>query len=158
MFFVGNYSCIWWIFQKFHTDNGSKKESFNGLEPLMKWFSKFRDIEHQYEWKKKLKDSLLSYYFSHFINITIKFHTIMILIQYFTMTLEVISFQRSLETKLEEIWKNQWCVSDIKIIQTSRKSNYFTFIMFDTLKLSGFSSSLDNFNVRHKLLIFPYLL
>ena len=79
------------------------------------WWNGFRNLgilninTNEKKKKKKLKDSLLSYYFSHFINIMIKYHAIMILFQ---MTLKVISFERSLETKLEEIWKNWWCVSN----------------------------------------------
>eukprot|EP00493_Phyllostaurus_siculus_P020244 UN20569 len=63
------------------------------------------------------------------------------------MTLQIASFQRSLEPKLVEIWKNYWHVSDIKIIQTTRKSNFFSFIRPYKGKVVGFSNSLNDFSV-----------
>ena len=71
--------------------------------------------------------------------------------------LDVGSRRRSSETKLEEIRKNEWCVSDMKIIQTTRKSSYFAFITAYKGKVTGFSSSLDDFSVRHNPLVFSYL-
>jgi len=61
--------------------------------------------------------------------------------------LKVVSFHWSLELKLLEKWKKYWCVSDIKIIQTIRKSIHLDFIMFFTMKLSTFLNILSNSNV-----------
>eukprot|EP00493_Phyllostaurus_siculus_P028054 UN28402 len=49
-----------------------------------------------------------------------------------------------------------YSMSDIKIIQTSRKFTYFAFIRPYKDKVSEFSSSLDDFNVQHMPLFFPY--
>ena len=38
---------------------------------------------------------------------------------------ESCEFSTKLESKLLEIWKNNWHVSDSKIIQTTRKVSYF---------------------------------
>ena len=48
-------------------------------------------------------------------------------------------------------------VSDTKIIQTTRKSTYFAFVRLYKGKVGGFSSSLNDFSVRHMPLVFPYL-
>ena len=45
-------------------------------------------------------------------------------------------------------------MSDTKIIQTTRKSSYFAFITAYKGKVTGFSSSLDDFSVRHNPLVF----
>ena len=68
------------------------------------------------------------------------------------------SFQKSLEPKYWRYEEKKKCVvSDTKIIQTTWKSNYFAFIGPYKGKVTGFSSSLDDFSVRHNPLVFSYL-
>ena len=43
------------------------------------------------------------------------------------------------------------------IIQTTRKSSYFAFVRPYKGKVAGFSSSSNDFSVRHMPLVFPYI-
>ena len=150
----------------FHTGNGSKKKSFNCLETLMEFLLDSGISNINTSMTKKNWKSISFWLMTFHILPILWLNTIQKTLSYFfyyiwqmiEMTLKITRFQRSLETKQEEIWENKWHVSDTKIIQTTGKSGYFTFIMCYTIKLSGFSSSLGDFNVQHIPLVFPYLL
>ena len=61
--------------------------------------------------------------------------------------LKTVNFKRGFDSKPEEIWKNSWHVSHIRITQTTRKFGYLFFIRRHKGKIARFSGELGDSNV-----------